>query len=239
VVKSLGVLNMYGAGAGIITGSSGLDIRAADPGTAAGTLQTYGTGNGITGSVGDAGIVNVGASGKPASSLAVTGTFTDSGALNVNNGCTLTVGGALGASGTIDMYGAGVTAAALGLNGGTLTTHGAGDAITAPLTNAGTINFVGALHTLTLTGSYTQTSVGTLEMRLDNGGVSDAFDVSGTATLDGTLTLTAFGGALNGNQTWFLIYTGGGLSADFTTINFPDNGNWLSGGVATFFVSKA
>jgi hypothetical protein len=189
-------------------------------------LNTFGTGNAITGSVSDAGVVNVGASGSPASSLAVTGTFTDSGALNVNGGCTLTVGGALGVSGTLDMYGAGVTAASLGLNGGTLTTH-AGDAITAPLTNAGTITFVGALHTLTVTGSYTQTSAGALQVRVGNGEASDALSISAAATLGGTLTVTEYGSDLNAGQTWDIISAGAAITTNFATWNFPNDGNPL------------
>jgi hypothetical protein len=239
VVKSLGVINMDGAGAGITTGSSGLDIRAADPGATAGTLNTFGTGNTITGSVTNAGIVNVGASGKPASSLGVTGDFSDSGALNVNSGCTLTVTGALGASGTIDMYGAGVTAGSLGLNGGTLTTHG-GDAITAPLTNAGTITFVGALHTLSLTGAYTQTAAGTLAMRLDNGSpsINDVFTISAGATLNGTLSLTGLH-SLTAGQTWVLIDVGAGvITNDFATIDFPDQGAWLAAKGPPYSVQK-
>jgi hypothetical protein len=109
---------------------------------------------------------------------------------------------------------------------GTLETHGGSaaetDFITATeLTNSGTIRYLDLVHTLGLLGDYTQTSSGTLEMRLTNGEVSDLLDVgAGTATLDGTLDLTDLV-ALNAGQTWTLI-TAGDFAPDFDTKNRPN-----------------
>ena len=139
------------------------------------------------------------------------------------------------------MYGGALTAGALTLSGGTLTTNGgggSGDSISAPLTNNGTVTFAGTLHTLTLTGDYTQGSAGTLIFRVANGATNDVFTISGGATLAGTLTITAIG-TLTAGQTWDLILAGVGITTDFTTKNWPDGGNWIGsslGGI--YFVTK-
>src|SRR5262249_42942547 len=148
-------------------------------------------------------VINVGSNGGAASSLGVTGSVTASGTVNLNTGCSLGVAGSVGVSGALNMYGGALTAGALTLSGGTLTTNGgggSGDSISAPLTNNGTVTFAGTLHTLTLTGDYTQGSAGTLIFRVANGATNDVFTISGGATLAGTLTITAIG-TLTAGQT--------------------------------------
>jgi len=117
---------------------------------------------------------------------------------------------------------------------GTLTSQGGtgfGDTIMTPggggLTNNGTIQYSGALHTLALAGAgaaYTQGTQGTLIFRVGNGSVKDVFTISGAATLAGTLTITAVG-TLTAGQTWDVLLAGVGITTDFTTKNFPADGN--------------
>ena len=88
------------------------------------------------------------------------------------------------------------------------------------LTNNGFFIFAGSLHTFTVSTDYNQGSTGTLTIRLANGNASDVLSVNGTATLDGTLTLTAQG-SLDPNQMWKIMATNG-IAGDFATFNWPD-----------------
>jgi hypothetical protein len=107
------------------------------------------------------------------------------------------------------------------------------DNIIGNLTNNGTVDFTGALHQLPVTGSYTQGSLGILDIRLDNGtppatSPSDVLAIGGSATLNGTLNLSAQN-SLTDDQTWFpLTYGSNPGPTDFNTVNFPDgNPNWI------------
>src|SRR5262249_12114688 len=88
-----------------------------------------------------------------------------------------------------------LAAGQLNSNGATVMGMTLEDIIDGSVENDGVISFGGAaLHTLDIAavagvgGNYTQSSTGTLEMRLDNGAHNDLLTVGGTATLDGTLT---------------------------------------------------
>jgi len=72
--------------------------------------------------------------------------------------------------------------------------------------------------------AYTQGTQGTLIFRVGNGSVKDVFTISGAATLAGTLTITAVG-TLTAGQTWDVLLAGVGITTDFTTKNFPADGN--------------
>lgn len=76
-------------------------------------------------------------------------------------------------------------------------------------------------------------------MRLNNTPYSDKLAIGGTATLDGTLDLTAVG-TLTTN-TWTLILTGSGVSGAFDDFDWPDGGAWAgapSGGGFNYSVVK-
>jgi hypothetical protein len=92
------------------------------------------------------------------------------------------------------------------------------------VTYSGIVDFTGALNTLDVTGTYTQTSSGSLNIRLDNGEDSDDLAIGGSATLAGTLNLIAQA-SLTANQTWTVLTTGGTVGGFFSTINFPSDGN--------------
>jgi len=111
-----------------------------------------------------------------------------------------------GGTGLVNMHGATISMAParvhLDLEGDTLSSQASGgsvkDTVVGNVENNGIISFdVTALHTLQITkfggttgGTYTQDSGGTLSMRLANSQTNDLLTVAGTATLDGTLSLT-------------------------------------------------
>jgi fibronectin-binding autotransporter adhesin len=105
------------------------------------------------------------------------------------------------------------------------------------LTNTGTIQYYGTyLQLLDVTGNYTQSSGGTLAMRLANGD-NDVLEVGGTATVAGTLQLTGLETLAAG--AWDIITAGPTSGGNFATIVWPDADAWVgafAGGVYT--VSK-
>ncbi len=136
------------------------------------------------------------------------------------------------------------TAGSTTLNGGTLTSSttldiqggnftGVGTA-TANLTSAGHVAPGLSIATLSLTGNYTQTSAGDLNIEL--GGLTpgtqyDRFAVSGIATLAGTLNVTFVNGFVPVDGNSFTILTFASSTGAFTTLNLPtlDGGAyWLT-----------
>jgi hypothetical protein len=110
-------------------------------------------------------------------------------------------GGTLGGSGTID--------GSLVADGGTV----------AP----------GDPTTLTITGDYTETAAGTLELELGGTapGAYDTLAVGGTATLGGTLDVVLFGGFQPQAGQLFTIITAGQIVGDFSNFEGSDLGNGL------------
>jgi hypothetical protein len=114
--------------------------------------------------------------------------------------------------------------------GGVLNSLAGGNLIKGNVSNGGTIQFGGAvLHTLGITGDYSQSSSGTLIFRLANGQVNDVLTVTGSVTLAGTLRLTTEE-TLAAGQTWDVMTVGGVFIGDFTTKVFPQDGNpnWMA-----------
>ncbi|MFO0968846.1 MAG: hypothetical protein U0793_25105 [Gemmataceae bacterium] len=111
--------------------------------------------------------------------------------------------------------------------------YGGSDSITGNLTMNGSLSFTGSsLHMVWVSGDYTQGSSAELSMRLVNTPTSDVLGVGGTATIDGTLTLS--GSSLSANY-WNIIQTFSGVSGAFDTINDADGGSWSHGIVGNNF----
>jgi len=72
------------------------------------------------------------------------------------------------------------------------------------------------INTLTVNGNYTQDADGVLEIEFDGSGNIDLLDVTGTATLDGTLRLISVGGAEGQGGTF--LSAAGGVSGTFATV---------------------
>jgi len=84
---------------------------------------------------------------------------------------------------------------------------------------------------LNITGNYTQTSTGTLNIEI--GGVTagsqfDRFNISGLATLGGTLNISLIGGFVPNAGDSFQIMTFGSRAGTFAAINGLDLGGGRS-----------
>ena len=90
--------------------------------------------------------------------------------------------------------------------------------------NQGTLGFLDAPSVITITGNYTQSSAGTLDV--DLGGTSasqyDQLQVSGTATLAGTLDVDLIDGFSISPLEEFQVVTYGTVSGTFTTDEYPN-----------------
>ena len=97
--------------------------------------------------------------------------------------------------------------------------------------NQGTLGFFGAPSVITITGNYTQSSGGALDV--DLGGKSlagyDQLQVSGMATLAGTLNVDLLSSFTISPLEEFQIVTYGTVSGTFTTYNDPTGGTLYPG----------
>jgi hypothetical protein len=124
-------------------------------------------------------------------------------------GLTSLAGGVLGASGTVN------------IQGGTLSGYGT---INASVINAGVLSVgaAAATGTLSINGNYTQTSGGTLNIRLGGTTAGSQYDqliVTGVATLDGTLNVSLINGFVPAPGNSFKVLTFGSRTGNFATMN--------------------
>jgi hypothetical protein len=154
------------------------------------------------------------------------GSFSNAGAVTFGSGSTLTVptqyqqtGGSTTVNGTLAVSGPGTA----NIQAGTL--MGAGT-ITGNVTNAGQVSPGNSPGSLTITGNYTQSSGGTLNVEIGGTGAGqfDRLQVSGTATLDGTLKITTLNGFSPSPGNSFQVLTFAARSGDFATVNGIDLG---------------
>ena len=151
------------------------------------------------------------------------GAFQNRGIIAIRDGGTLAVPlDYTQASGTTTLAGATLTApGGVMINGGSLAGDGT---VNADLTNAGTVIPGTSPGLLSIAGNYTQSAAGTLQVEL--GGTSpgtgyDQLDISGLATLDGTLDVSLSGGFTPVTGQAFQILTYGSRSGSFAHENFP------------------
>jgi uncharacterized repeat protein (TIGR01451 family) len=138
-----------------------------------------------------------------------------------NGGLTQTAG--------ITTLGPGNLAGTIAINGGTL--NGTGT-ITGTVTNGGNFNPGTSPGAVTITGDYTQTSTGVLNVDLNGttaGTQYDQVNVSGNVTLDGTLNAT-LGYSPAAGDTFDVLKIGATRTGDFATKNLP---TFPSGGSVT------
>ena len=144
------------------------------------------------------------------------GTFTNSGTTTVASGSTLTFSGS----------------SFNNAPGGTIQGGGIISVPSATFVNAGSVGPGSSPGALTITGSYTQTASGALDVEiggLASGTQFDVLNVTGAATLDGALNLSVVGGFAPGDTESFRILTFASRSGDFATKN------GLSLGAGRFF----
>jgi hypothetical protein len=137
--------------------------------------------------------------------------------LNVTGG-TLDVNSSFSSIATVQVQGPGI----LELDNGVT--------LTANVTNAGTLTLGGTqIASATIAGNYTQTSAGTLDIKLGgaSSGQYDQLHVTGNVSLAGTLNVSLVNGFMpTQGQTFQILTYMGTLAGDFSTENFPP----LSGG---------
>jgi len=152
------------------------------------------------------------------------------GTLTVNNYGTITGSVNQGAP-TLSKYK--IQAASLPTGAGTITfNNNAGAIFTAgstvnlgsgTLTNSGTLNpGVGETRQTNLTGNFIQTGSGVFDVTLNGDGTSDRLNVSGSATLAGTLRGLSGSGAFRNGTSYTVLTAGGGVSSKFTTFDLHD-----------------
>jgi hypothetical protein len=161
--------------------------------------------------------------------------FSNSGLVNVQSG-TLGFGGSnfVQTAGSTTVA-AGATLGAQGdvaIDGGTLAGSGTVNVPTHNLTNAGTVSPGGpGPGTLAVIGNYVQTGSGSLDVAL--GGLTagtqfDQLNVTGTATLNGTLALRLVNGFMPRAGDRFPVLTSASAKGDFATKSGLDLGGGLS-----------
>ena len=104
-------------------------------------------------------------------------------------------------------------------------------AFTGNVVNQGILGFWNAPSIMTITGNYTQSSAGTLDVDLGGTSLSqyDQLQVSGTATLAGTLAVDLIDGFSISPLEEFQVLTYGTVSGTFTTNNYPSGGTLYPG----------
>jgi T5SS/PEP-CTERM-associated repeat protein len=190
-------------GGGVAVG----EVFLGDSQTGVGTLTVSGAGSLLTSSD----EVNVGYAGLGTLSVQA------GGAVSAANGVTVRDGSVL------ELAHGSLTTTDVDLSGGTLSGTGT---IAANLNNAGTLAPGQSPGTITLTGNYTQAAPGTLAIEVAGGaaGQFDTLAVSGSAALDGTLSVALLDNYVPPNGQTFAVLSAGsvqGLFATITPVNFP------------------
>jgi hypothetical protein len=168
--------------------------------------------------------------GAGSSSVASGISFTTTGSVNVTAGTFDVAGVYLQTAGTTTLSSGATLAAAGGvsIDGGLLTGVGT---ISGNLTNKAQVSpgGVGTAGTLNVTGSFTQTAAGVLNMELGGvgAGTFDKLTVGGLASLNGTLNVLLINGFNPTNGNVFQILTFGSRTGNFATMSGLNLGGGL------------
>ncbi|MCX7364507.1 MAG: autotransporter domain-containing protein [Alphaproteobacteria bacterium] len=193
-----------GGAARFVTNGGGLvDFSALTAPTTAGSIEGAGDyelgANQLTvGSNNLSTTVSGGISGAGGSLVKVgLGTLTLSGS-NSYTGATTVEGGRLAVNGSITSD---VTVGTAGNLGGSGTING-------NVTNNGMLSPGNSIGTLTISGDYTQAATGVYQVEINAAGQSDRVNVSGTATLGGTVSVLAQPGLYTRNTSYTILSSG-------------------------------
>jgi hypothetical protein len=214
--------NDVGTLAASITGS--LSYSDANALTIGSITSFDGTATSNTSGVMASAVVNLGGTGA----LTLNGVSSWSG--NTNFGARpVTVNGALNLSGALTVG----TGASLLTNGGAISAtsinvgagglFGGSGSITGNIVNGGTVAPGNSPGALTIAGDYTQGPNATLAVELGGtaAGTYDTLDVTGMALLDGTLTVSMFGGFIGSVGDVFPVISASMISGNFATVSVP------------------
>ncbi len=194
-------------GSGKTTGSEPVILNnvALYPGNGVTTIALRGEKSTLIGTVNSGQILSIQSTCNSHAKTTASASFTNYGTIRLTNG------DGCGNNATLDLSGNTLT------NKGTVNSanpHGGARTIEGAVTNEGTLSLGGG-ETLKVTSTYTQTSNGTLQVKVGSATSFGALSVSGSATIAGTLTViqkAPFEGSLG--QT-FTILTSASLTGTF------------------------
>jgi uncharacterized protein with beta-barrel porin domain len=196
-------IQFTGAGANLVTLQSGAVVTGNIVGSTAGgatnTLTLQGSGS-LTSTISNFTSLSL----QSGAAWSLSGATTFASATTIGAGSSLQIGNAAnpGAVFTGDMAVA---------NGGQLSGHGT---IAGNVTSSGTVTPGGTIGTLTVTGNYVQSATGSLAIELAPSAASK-LAVGGTATIAGTLALTADPGSYVNKTVYQILTAGGGVTGTF------------------------
>ncbi len=152
--------------------------------------------------------------------------FTNAGTVTINSGGTFIPGGTgvytqTGGTTILSSGTLGTAGNQIEIQGGTLSGPGT---VNANVTNAGEVDLGSSPGLLAVTGNYTQTSAGTLALKVGGAAAGTLFDqvnVTGTAALDGTLNVSLINGFGPSAGESFDVLNFASSSGSFATFNSP------------------
>lgn len=109
------------------------------------------------------------------------------------------------------------------------------------VTNSGTVAPGTSIGTLTISGDYTQSSTGNLEVEIAGDGSTDLLSVTGTATLNGTVTIAPLPGLYKANTSYDYVIaaTRSGFFTQSVELNQVTGVFSYSGTTATYTLSNS
>lgn len=205
------------------------------------------SGNAVTFGAGGTGVLQLTASASSSRTLTMTG----AGAIDVSGSSTqLAYSGQITGSGILTKQGAGrlqINSSIGGytgsvvVNGGVMEVNNsfivpflinsgtlAGTGTVGDVTNNGSVSPGHSVGTLNISGNYTQNASGTLVIEVEGTNNSDLLNISGTASLDGTLNVLVLPGTyFASHDTETILIATGGVFGTFSTVNVIDPNNAL------------
>jgi outer membrane autotransporter protein len=92
------------------------------------------------------------------------------------------------------------------------------------LNNSGTVNLGGGTAIQSnLTGNFVQTATGILQTLVNSDGTCGSLNISGRATLDGTLRVEKGAGILRDGTKYNILQAAGGINGNFSTVVLPQS----------------
>ncbi len=164
-----------------------------------------------------------------------TTSFNNTGTIQALSGTISFSAGYTQTAGSVQLNGGNLAASTVNIQGGSLS--GAGT-ITANVTNAGQVSPGSSAGILPITGTYTQTAAGSLNIEIGGLTAGTQFDrlaVSGAATLGGAFNITQINGFAPAAGNSFLVMSYASRSGTFASYN----GLNLPGGLAYFVTFNA
>jgi outer membrane autotransporter protein len=215
-MSGTGSLTKTGAGTLVLSGTSSYSGGTTVSG---GTLQ--GTTDNVQGAIVNNGTVVLSQTGSGAYAGAMSGSgalIKDGAGTVILSGANTYTGGTTVSGGRLSVNGSVVSNISVG-SGGNL---GGGGMIAGSVINSGILSPGNSIGTLSINGNFTQNSGSTYQVEVNAAGQGDRVNVTGTATLGGTVGVVAAPGAYRTTTKYTILSALGGVSGTYAsvTINF-------------------